>query len=337
MNVLITGGAGFVGFHLTKYLLENYPEMSIVSIDNLNDYYDTTLKCKRVDWLKNHFDTGRFIFYKIDLNDRQGLEDLFDEYAFKYVVNLAAQAGVRYAKENPDSYIRSNIDGFYTLISISAARNIERFLYASSSSVYGANTSMPFKETDLVARPMSLYAATKLSNEAIASAYFYVHGMETIGLRFFNVYGPWGRPDMAYYKWAISLTNNDPIELRNNGEMYRDMTYVDDAVRCMAGLLIDSKPNTAPEIYNIGSRDPVKIGDVFDLIKSSLNVPDVHIVYKKKGREEPVKTWADTTKLKKRIGFVPTTNYTEGIGRFIDWYKEYSSSNQQEQQKADSQ
>ena len=320
MNILITGGAGFIGFHLTKYLLKNRSDIHIVSIDNLNDYYDTQLKINRVEELKS-FDQDRLTFKRADINDRVEIQNLFEKYSFTYVINLAAQAGVRYAAQNPDSYVKSNIDGFYVLISEASKHNVTKFIYASSSSVYGANTSMPFEEIDKVGTPMSLYAASKLADESIASAYFYTHKIQTVGLRFFNVYGPWGRPDMAYYKWTSALLAGEDIELRNNGEMWRDMTYVEDVVKVIDKLMND-KVYSSPEVFNVGNQEPVKISDLLNYISTNLGVlPTVN--NQPKGEEEPVKTWASTEKLSKDISFVPQTDFIYGLEKFLDWYKDY--------------
>lgn len=322
MNILITGGAGFIGYHLTKHLLESREDVFVVSIDNLTDYYDIQLKLDRVEDIKSGNYTN-YIFKQIDINDADAINGLFDEHSFEYVVNLAAQAGVRYAAKNPDSYIKANVDGFYTLISEAARRDVKKFIYASSSSVYGANTQMPFKETDYVGNPMSLYAATKLTNEAMASSYYYTHHLQTVGLRFFNVYGKWGRPDMAYYKWTEALLRNGEIELRDNGEMWRDMTYVEDVVTVIDKILGDTANDPGkPEVFNIGNESPVKMSDVLEYISETLQVvPKIN--NQPRGEEEPVKTWADTSKIRERISYSPNTDFKTGLKSFLDWYKDY--------------
>lgn len=320
-TVLITGVAGFIGSHLTHKLLDR-GDISVVGVDNINSYYDTKLKNDRISRLKKR---NPFSFYKLDISNQTSVSELFSKYKFDYVINLAAQAGVRYSKENPKSYIDSNVIGFYNIISESAKSGVSKLLYASSSSVYGSNTSIPFKESDTVDTPMSLYAATKISNEALASSYYYSYGLKTIGMRFFNVYGSWGRPDMAYYKWADTLVAGNVVELRENGEMWRDMTYIDDVIESIDRLVLLSNDSLfRPEVFNIGNRSPVKISYMLNCIASGLNiVPKVKIV--PKGEEEPVKTWADTSKLYDYIGFIPDTDYKYGLDEFIKWYKDYKS------------
>jgi UDP-glucuronate 4-epimerase len=320
-TVLITGVAGFIGSHLAHRLLDR-GDIGVIGADSINSYYDTELKEDRLSKLESR---ELFSFNRLDISDQGSVRELFGRYKFDYVINLAAQAGVRYSKENPKSYIDSNIIGFYNIISASAANGVQNFLYASSSSVYGSNTSIPFKESDAVDTPMSLYAATKISNEALASSYYYSYGLKTIGMRFFNVYGAWGRPDMAYYKWADALVAGDEIELRESGNMWRDMTYVDDVVEAIDRLMsLDEISFSKPEVFNIGNRSPVKISDMLDCIASGLSiVPKVKIV--PKGEEEPIKTWADTSKLYDRIGFMPNTDYRYGLSEFIKWYKDYKN------------
>lgn len=319
-NVLVTGGAGFVGYHLIKRLLNEGHQ--VVSIDNLNTYYDIDLKNARLSELKT-IDTNNYTFYKADISDRDAMQAIFDDNPIEYVVNLAAQAGVRYARQDPNSYIKSNINGFYNVISLASKKNIKRFLYASSSSVYGASVKIPFSEDDGPMLPMSLYAATKLANESLASAYYFSDDLPVIGMRFFNVYGPWGRPDMAYYKWTKCLYEGSEVELRNDGEMWRDMTYVDDVVESITRLLFNDLPNeSAPRVVNIGNRNPVKISDMLHYISASLDI-EPKILSMPKGTEEPLKTWADTSRLSQLVGYSPDTDYQEGLDRFLEWYKQY--------------
>lgn len=323
MRILVTGAAGFIGYHVVSHFLQNRPDLRMVAVDNMNDYYDVSLKLDRLANLEELAKEGNLEFLKIDLSDKQLVEELFTTNNFDVVIHLAAQAGVRYARVNPDSYLKSNIDGFYNVIDNSAAQK-SRFIYASSSSVYGANSRKPFKEEDTIDSPMSLYAATKAANEAIAPAYFYTHGLKTIGLRFFNVYGAWGRPDMAYYKWADAITNGLEIEVRNNGDMWRDMTYIDDVVIAIDKLLFYYDWNIKHEVFNIGNEDPVKIGSVLEYLKEKLHAKHLTLRYTEKGSEEPVKTFANTDKLEKAIGFRPNTRYTDGLDNFISWYKGYT-------------
>lgn len=313
-TILITGVAGFIGYSLAQHLSDNTGH-TIIGIDNLNDYYDIKLKTDRLKKLDK-----KIIFTQTDLND--DLSELFQINTFDCVVNLAAQAGVRYSKKNPDVYIKSNIDGFYNLLNASQKYGVKKIIYASSSSVYGANIKLPFVESDQVATPMSLYAATKLANENIASGFFYTHGLRTIGLRFFNIYGPFGRPDMAYFKWSNNLMNGMPITLNNCGDMWRDMTYIDDCVEAISKLIENDELEDAPEIYNIGNRQPVRIGDLLDFISTELQKkPKINIT--QAGSEEPIKTWANTKKLEEKINFSPNTDFHHGVKEFLRWYKEY--------------
>jgi len=313
-TILITGIAGFIGFNLAQHLSRN-TNWSIVGIDNVNDYYDTQLKEDRIKNLDK-----RVRFFRRDLND--DLSDIFRQESIDCVVNLAAQAGVRYSKKNPGTYIYSNINGFYNLINTARVFGVTKVLYASSSSVYGANEQLPFKESDLTSTPMSLYAATKLSNESMASGFFYSYGIRTIGLRFFNIYGPFGRPDMAYFMWTNKLINSEEISLNNNGDMWRDMTYINDCIKAIHLLLVNNENSATPEIYNIGNKDPIRIGDLLEYIADELGlIPNIK--YTLAGSEEPVKTWADTSLLEKKIGFTPNTDFRYGVKKFLDWYEEY--------------
>ena len=313
-TVLITGVAGFIGYSLANFLSEN-SDFEIVGIDNINNYYDVNLKNDRLKLLEK-----KIHFFKRDIND--DLSDIFSKYSFDCIINLAAQAGVRYSKENPEVYIESNIDGFYNLLRTAERHGVKKIIYASSSSVYGANTKLPFSESDNTSTPMSLYAATKLSDENLASGFFYSYKVRTIGLRFFNIYGPFGRPDMAYFKWTHKLVHGDQIELNNSGEMWRDMTYIDDCVKAIQLLIVDDSLNYSPEIYNVGNREPVKIAELLSYISGKFEIePNVKVV--NAGSEEPIKTWADTDKLDSKIGFSPNTDYQLGVDKFIKWYRSY--------------
>lgn len=324
-KILITGGAGFIGFHVIKHILTNRPDITLISVDNLNNYYDLNLKQDRLKVLED-INSKNYTFIEMDITDRAAVDGLFENNSFDAVINLAAQAGVRYARENPESYIQSNIDGFYNIAEHAAKYHAGVLVYASSSSVYGANDNIPFKESDRCASPMSLYAATKLSNENIAAAYYHTHNLPSVGLRFFNVYGPWGRPDMAYYKWSKNIIQGEVIELRDKGEMYRDMTYVDDVVAVIDALIARHEElNFEHEILNVGNESPVKIIDMLEYIQSSFDGYATTINNVSKGSEEPYRTFADTGRLRSILGFAPSTSYEDGLKYFVDWFKDYYS------------
>ncbi|MFV8291711.1 GDP-mannose 4,6-dehydratase [Aerococcus viridans] len=330
-KILITGIAGFIGSHLGKQLLKNGHK--VIGIDNLNDYYEINLKFER---LKTISDFNNFTFIKGDISDKKFIFDLFEENNFDIVVNLAAQAGVRYSIENPDAYIQSNVVGFFNIIE--ACRNfpVEHLLYASSSSVYGSNKKVPFEESDIVDNPVSLYAATKKSNELMANTYSHLYNIPSSGLRFFTVYGPKGRPDMAYYKFTDMFFNNEPIRIYNNGDfendLYRDFTYVDDIVNGIEKLIdnppikTDDKP--AHEVYNIGNNNPEKLMVFINSLENALsNSLGRKVKFEK--IYEPIKpgdvpaTYASTDKLQKAIGFKPETSIQDGLQKFTDWYVKY--------------
>lgn len=327
-KTLITGGAGFIGYHLANKFLET-AEKDIIVIDNLNTYYDVELKNNR---LKNLIDKygDRLTFIQLDLVDVQAIDRLFAENEIDVVVNLAAQAGVRYARENPRVYIDSNVNGFFNILDASRRNNVRQVVYASSSSVYGGNTNLPFSESDKCDNPLSVYASSKISNEMLAESYANTFGLKSTGLRFFNVYGPFGRPDAVYYKWAQALLSGGEIELRDDGELFRDMTYIGDVVESIKLLIEDGfneveAGNNKHEVYNIGNENPVRMGDLLEFLASKLDVSLEHanINRTKRGAEEPVTTRASTDKLRNKIGFAPDTSFIEGIPKFVEWYRRY--------------
>ena len=336
MTLLITGSAGFIGFHLTLKALESNEK--IIGIDNINDYYDTSLKNARLEVLfkKAKEINTPFIFIKKDICDLNGMIDIFKEHKPEKVVHLAAQAGVRYSITNPDAYIQSNLVGFSNIIECCRKFKIEHFIYASSSSVYGGNTKMPLSENDNVDHPISLYAATKKSNELISHSYSHLFNLPTTGLRFFTVYGPWGRPDMALFLFTKAIINGDPINVFNNGHMIRDFTYIDDIVFSMLKIIkkppksnkLFDKKNPIPSfswapyrIFNIGNSSPIRLMNYIEAIEKSLNKKAI-IDYLPMQPGDVEATFADTTELNSWIGFKPQTSINDGINSFVNWYKE---------------
>jgi len=331
-KILVTGAVGFIGFHLSSHLCNQGYE--VVGIDNMNDYYEVTLKQGRLDLL---LEIDGFRFIKMDLTETNSINDLFNKEQFDYVIHLAAQAGVRYSIENPNAYIESNIVGFMNILEACRHNPVKHLLYASSSSVYGGNKKIPFSTEDSVDHPVSLYAATKKSNELMAHAYSHLYHIPTTGLRFFTVYGPWGRPDMAYFLFAKAIVNKEPIKVFNQGKMERDFTYVDDIVEGISKLL--EKPpvensqwtdqegkmseSSAPyKIYNIGNNQPVKLDHFIRVIEDTLGV-EAEKQYMEMQPGDVPKTYADVNDLEEAIGFKPQTSIEEGIKSFIDWYKEF--------------
>lgn len=318
---LVTGAAGFIGMHLSKKLLEM--GCTVIGLDNMNDYYDVLLKYARLDVLKKY---ERFTFQKIDLAEKEPLENLFAENSIDVVINLAAQAGVRYSIENPEVYIRSNIAGFLNILENCRHHNIRHLLYASSSSVYGSNKKVPFSTEDRVDHPVSLYAATKKSNELMAYTYSHLYQIPVTGLRFFTVYGPYGRPDMAYFSFTKAIMENKPIRVFNNGDMYRDFTYIDDVVSGVLPL-IENSPVLAMEgvpykLYNIGNNRPEKLLDFIAAIEKAAGKKAVKEFYPMQPGDV-YQTYADVTDLVEDVGFRPNTAIDEGIDRFVAWYKEF--------------
>ncbi|WP_223634653.1 NAD-dependent epimerase [Planococcus sp. 4-30] len=331
MKILITGAAGFIGSTLAKKLLkQNY---SIIGIDNLNDYYSVSLKEARLSLLEN----SNFIFHKTDLEDSKEIASIFEKEKPDVVVNLAAQAGVRYSIENPRAYIDSNIVGFMNILEASRHNEIKHLIYASSSSVYGANTSLPFSVHDNIDHPLSLYAATKKANELMAHTYSSLYDIPTTGLRFFTVYGPWGRPDMALFMFTKNILEGKAINVFNNGEMMRDFTYVDDIVEAITRLVEKpAQPNPewtgenpdpgtsyAPyKIYNIGNNSPVRLMDFIEAIEEKTGKKAIKNFMPLQAGDVPA-TYANVEDLYRDIDFQPETNIKDGVGKFVDWYVSY--------------
>lgn len=336
MKILVTGSAGFIGFHVSKRLLkEGY---HVVGLDNLNDYYSVQLKEDRLSQLIN---LPNFKFYKNDLEDLSSMQNMFENEKFDVVINLAAQAGVRYSLENPHAYINSNIVGFTNILECSRHNKIQHLIYASSSSVYGANESLPFSIHDNVDHPMSLYAATKKSNELMAHTYSQLFNLPTTGLRFFTVYGPWGRPDMALFLFTKAVLEGKKIDVFNNGNMLRDFTFVDDIVESIyrltkqpaksnsewTGLSPDPGTSYAPyRVYNIGNNSPVKLLDFIEAIEKKLNIKAKKNFLPLQAGDVP-QTFANVEDLINDIQFKPETNIQDGIDEFIEWYVSYYKKN----------
>ncbi len=331
-KVLITGAAGFIGFHLTRRL--SSMGYQVIGIDNLNDYYDVQLKKDRLAILQEIDD---FIFHQLELEDKEGVDALFADHKFDYAVNLAAQAGVRYSLENPYAYINANVTGFLNILEACRHHPVKHLVYASSSSVYGANTRMPFSTHHTIDHPVSLYAATKKSNELMAHTYAHLFNVPSTGLRFFTVYGPYGRPDMALFLFTKAILAGEPIKVFNNGEMRRDFTYVDDIVEGVARLLPhvaapnpdwdgddpDTASSYAPyRIYNIGNNSPVKLLDFVEAIEESLGIKAKKDFMPLQDGDVPA-TYADVEDLMQAVGFKPATDLKEGVQRFVDWYRDY--------------
>jgi len=331
-KILVTGAAGFIGFHLGKKLLAKGVE--VVGLDNLNDYYDVNLKFARLKQLE---ECPGFTFVKLDLSDREGIAALFAAEKFDTVVNLAAQAGVRYSLENPHAYIDSNISGFMNILEGCRHNAVKHLVYASSSSVYGANTSMPFSVHHNVDHPVSLYAATKKANELMAHTYSSLYGIPATGLRFFTVYGPWGRPDMALFLFTRAILEGRPIDVFNYGKMRRDFTFVDDIVEGIVRVLDhvpagnpawngespDPGTSYAPyKIYNIGNNNPVELLRFIEVLETALGQTAQKNLLPIQAGDVPA-TYADVDDLMRDVGFRPETSIEEGIARFVTWYRSF--------------
>lgn len=331
-KILITGSAGFIGFHLSKRLLDE--SYQVIGIDNINDYYDTKLKEDRLIQL-NKYDN--FNFHKVDLKDKQSVDNIFETYKPTHLINLAAQAGVRYSITNPYAYVDSNLIGFINILEACRNYPVEHLLYASSSSVYGGNKVAPFSTNHNVDHPVSLYAATKKSNELMAHTYSHLYGIPTTGLRFFTVYGPFGRPDMAYFSFTQDILAGRPIKIFNHGEMERDFTYIDDIVEGIVKLIgkvpVVNKnwdesndalsTSFAPyKIYNIGNNNPVPLMRFINALESALG-KEAEKIYMDMQPGDVQRTYADVSDLERDIEFKPSTSIEDGLQKFVDWYMEY--------------
>ena len=332
MKILVTGAAGFIGMTASLRLLARGDE--VVGLDNLNDYYEVSLKENRLARLTSH---ANFRFVKLDVGDRAGMEALFAAEKFDKVIHLAAQAGVRYSIQNPHAYVDSNLVGFINILEGCRHHKVQHLVYASSSSVYGGNTKMPFSEHDSVDHPVSLYAATKKANELMAHTYSHLYGLPTTGLRFFTVYGPWGRPDMALFLFTKAILEGRPIDVFNHGNMKRDFTYVDDIVEGVIRVLdktaaanpayeaISADPATSNvpyRVFNIGNNNPVQLLDFIGAIENALGQKAEKRLLPLQDGDVPA-TFANTDLLNDWVGFVPGTTVQEGVSRFIAWYRDY--------------
>ncbi len=318
---LVTGAAGFIGYHLSKRLLD--ANATVIGIDNMNDYYDVSLKEYRLDQIRGN---ELFTFIKADISDKETLMGIFEKYKPDVVINLAAQAGVRYSIENPDAYINSNLVGFANILEACRHYPVKHLVYASSSSVYGGNDKIPFSTDDKVDRPVSLYAATKKSNELMAYSYSKLYGMKTTGLRFFTVYGPMGRPDMAAYKFALKMRAGQPIQIYNHGNMERDFTYIDDIVTGVFNILCNPPKEddlgAAYKVYNIGNNKPEKLMDFVACLEDKLGIEAVkEFLPMQPG--DVLRTYADVSELMRDFDFKPSTPIETGLKRFADWFWEY--------------
>lgn len=326
-KVFITGVAGFIGFHLAKQLLDR--GMKIIGIDNLNNYYDVRLKEARLEILKKY---DSFCFFQGSIADAALVNQIFDEEKPDIVVNLAAQAGVRYSIDNPGAYIESNLVGFFNILEAcrhsydEGVSGVKHLLFASSSSVYGNQKKTPFSVTDNVDHPISLYAATKKSNELLAYSYCHLYGIPSTGLRFFTVYGPMGRPDMAYFKFANKMRKGETIQIYNDGDMYRDFTYVDDIVNSMERMLnnppAENEEGDKFKVYNIGNNQPEKLMDYIDTLERALGM-EAKKEFLPMQPGDVYQTYADVSALMRDFDYKPATSIEEGLGRFAEWYKEF--------------
>ena len=334
-KILVTGAAGFIGFHLCEKLVKQ--GFDVVGLDNINDYYSVDLKYARLrelgierhnaeEFLKKSVSSiysDKLNFVRMNLEDNKNLPKLFENEQFAMVCNLAAQAGVRYSIENPQAYIDSNIQGFLNVLECCRHYDVKKLVYASSSSVYGNSDSIPFKETDNVDHPISLYAATKKSNELMAHTYSHLYDIQSIGLRFFTVYGPWGRPDMALFLFTDAILKDKAIKVFNHGKLSRDFTFIDDIVKGVLNTLIkDSKGQKKYQLYNIGNSSPVKLMDFISEIEKSINKTAKKVMMPMQAGDVN-QTFADVSNLKEQFNHKPITSLKAGVTKFVDWYKQY--------------
>ncbi len=318
MKILVTGSAGFIGFHVSKHLLDRGD--SVVGLDNFNPYYDVTIKENRNKELEK---SSNFTCARLDLGDKDGVNALFEQEKFDVVCNLAAQAGVRYSLTHPHEYINSNITGFLNILEACRHNKVPRLVYASSSSVYGGNTKLPFSEKDRVDTPISLYAASKKSNELMAHCYSHLFDFQTVGHRFFTVYGPWGRPDMAMWLFTKAILEDRPISVFNNGDMQRDFTYIDDIVQGVVASL-DRDGLEQCEVFNLGNNNSENLSELIELIEECLGKKaQKNLLPMQPGDVKA--TFADIEHAQAKLGFIPKTKIHEGVPRFINWYKSYFS------------
>ncbi len=333
-TVFITGVAGFIGYHLAEKLIEK--NIKVVGIDNINDYYTVQLKYDRLKELgiNQEFASNfgqkvlsskyeeKMIYYRMNLEDKESLAQLFKEYSFDAVVNMAAQAGVRYSIENPDAYGQSNLVGFLNILECCRNYNVKKLLYASSSSIYGNSSDVPFSTNQNVDHPISLYAATKKANELMAHAYSHLYNFQTIGLRFFTVYGPWGRPDMAMFLFTDAILNHQPLKVFNHGDLSRDFTYIDDIIQGIDKILEDKNTNEKYQLYNIGNSKPVQLMDFIKEVELSTGEKAILEMYPMQAGDVN-QTWADVQELKDKFGYNPNYPVDKGVYNFVQWYRKY--------------
>lgn len=336
MKILVTGAAGFIGFHLCEKLLQK--GYNVIGLDNLNEYYDQELKFARLKELgirkedasgfkiycESSMYNGRFKFIRVNLEDRENLPEIFKKHDIDIVCNLAAQGGVRYSIENPELYIDSNISGFLNLLECCRRNRVKHLIYASSSSVYGINNEVPFSEDANVDNPVSLYAATKKCNELMASTYAHLYNFKTTGLRFFTVYGPWGRPDMATFLFTNRILEQKSIDVFNNGDLERDFTYIDDIVEGVIKVIKAEINDSVHNVYNIGNNSPVKLLDFIKEIETQLGIPAIKNMLPMQPGDVN-RTWADISRFKEDFDYEPSTTLDVGIKNFISWFKEYKN------------